>query len=115
MSSRAKRDNQIREEINSIPNLKLYAKEESVDFKGKKFNVINVYAEGWIRGDTDVKFTGKVSLSLIDKTPGSGELLLPLQKDTVKSYFLIFTIRTLKWILDLTPTGILILAYFLYL
>lgn len=76
LSSRTKKENQIREEINSIPNLKLYAKEESVDFKGQKFNVINVYAEGWIRGDTDVKFTGKVSLSLIDKTPGSEGIIL---------------------------------------
>ena len=42
LSSRTKKENQIREEINSIPNLKLYAKEESVDFKGQKFNVINV-------------------------------------------------------------------------
>lgn len=73
-----KQDKEL-EEIRSIPNLTLTPKVEEIDFNGKKITCFSIYAYGWIKGDTEQSFTGKISLSLIDKTPKSEGVILTTQ------------------------------------
>ena len=62
----------IEEKIGTIPDL-------TIDFKVEKIKDIEcfvIYAKGWINSKRDFSVSGKVSLSLIDKTEEQGAILL---------------------------------------
>ena len=75
IATKPKQDKAL-EELRSIPNLTLTPKVEELEFKGKKRTFFCIYAFGWIKGDTEQEFTGKISLSLIDKTPEAEGVIL---------------------------------------
>ena len=72
ISQGAKQD----EKINSIPDLTLDLKEEKEILQGREMNVFTVYVKGWVNSKRDHTVSGKISLSLIDKTEEKGSIVL---------------------------------------
>jgi len=63
---------QIEETLSSIPNLTIQVKVEKI----KEIQCLIVYAKGWINSKRDHSLSGKISLSLIDKTEDPGSIIL---------------------------------------